>query len=133
MKRTKLGLILEAGLKETLAHERGEKKLRATMKKQVPYVSDEEEQVKAFRKNPKLTTVYLNACIETAFKVNEPELVPIALATVAKSFSLNGESVRRMFSKRGKAEWNLLFRVFKALHLRLKLEKIRRPVAGAGR
>ena len=101
------------------------------MKKQVPYVSHEDEQLQEFRKHPKRAIAYLNSCIQVAFEENDPELVLTALATVArahgmtlvaKEADLKRESLHRMLSKRGNPEWNSIFRVFKALHLRPKLE-----------
>ena len=74
---------------------------------------------------------YLNASILVAFQENDPELVLLALATVARAYGmtrlakaadLQRESVHRMLSRRGNPEWNSLFRLFKALHLRPKLE-----------
>ena len=103
------------------------------MKKNLPYVSDEEEQLREFRKDPKRATAYLNACIQVAFEENDPELVLIALAKVAKAqgitqvaklVDVKRESLHRMLSKRGNPEWNSMFRVFKAMHLRPKLESI---------
>ena len=101
------------------------------MKKYLPYVSHEEEQIREFRKNPERATGYLNACIQVAFKENDPELVLGALAVVAKAYGmtrlakkthLQRESLHRMFSKRGNPEWKSIFRVFKALHVHLRLE-----------
>ena len=66
-----------------------------------------------------------------AFEEDDPELVLTALATVAKAngmtrvarkAAVKRESLHRMLSKRGNPEWNSMFRVFKALHLRPKLE-----------
>lgn len=108
------------------------------MKKTQPYVSDEEEQLREFRKNSKRATAYLNACIQVAFEENDPELVLVALAKVAKargmthvakSVAIKRESLHRMLSKRGNPEWNSLFRVFKALHLRPRLESTQHAVA----
>jgi probable addiction module antidote protein len=102
------------------------------MKKYPPYVSHEDEQVREFRKSPKRAMEYLNSCIQVAFEENEPELVLTALATVAKAYgmtrvakdaALQRESLHRMLSKRGNPEWNSIFRVFKALHLRPRLER----------
>ncbi|MFA6092282.1 MAG: addiction module antidote protein [Elusimicrobiota bacterium] len=102
------------------------------MKTHAPHVSHEDEQVKEFRRHPNRAIVYLNSCMQVAFKENDPELVLTALATVAKAYgmthvakqaSLKRESLHRMLSKRGNPEWNSLFRVFKALHLRPKLER----------
>ncbi|MFA6029611.1 MAG: addiction module antidote protein [Elusimicrobiota bacterium] len=101
------------------------------MKAQPPYVSHEDQQVREFRKHPKRAIAYLNSCVQVAFEENDPELVLIALATVAKAYgmthvaksaSLKRESLHRMLSKRGNPEWNSLFRVFKALRLRPRLE-----------
>jgi probable addiction module antidote protein len=85
------------------------------------------------RKDPARVTAYLNACLEVAFKENDPELVLISLAMVAKargiahvakSVDVKRESLHRMLSKRGNPQWDSLFRIFKALHLRLKLEPV---------
>ena len=101
------------------------------MKKQVPYVSHEDEQIREFQMDPDRAMEYLNACIQVAFEENDPELVLTALALVAKAYgmtrlaretTLQRESLHRMLSKRGNPEWNSLFRVFRALHLRPKLE-----------
>jgi len=102
------------------------------MKRKAPFVSDEEEQLKAFRKNPKRAMEYLNAAIQAAFEENDPELVLTSLAMVAKAFGITRvaksvdfkrESLHRMLSKRGNPEWKSLFKIFKALHLRPKLEQ----------
>ncbi len=102
------------------------------MKKNIPYVSHENEQIRDFRKNPNRATAYLNACIQAAFEENDPELVLTALAVVAKAYgmtrvakdaNLQRESLHRMLSKNGNPEWNSIFRVFKALHVRPKLER----------
>ena len=96
-----------------------------------PYISHEEAQKKRFRKNPEQAIDYLNACIEIAYEENEPELVLLALSDVARAFGLSRlaretdvrrESLHRMFRKRGNPEWRSIFRVFKALHLRPRLE-----------
>ena len=80
------------------------------------------------QEDPRLATEYLNSAIQVAFEENDPELVLTALATVAKAYGmthvakvarLKRESLHRMLSKRGNPEWNSIFRVFKALHLRL--------------
>ena len=101
------------------------------MKKNLPYVSDEEEDLRSFRKDPKQAEAYLNACIEVAFEENDPQLVLLALAKVAKAqkmtrvakaVAVKRESLHRMLSKRGNPEWNSLFRVLKALHLRPRLD-----------
>ena len=103
------------------------------MKKLAPSVSHEEEQIQRFRKNPKRAMMYLNACIEVAFEENDPELVLTGLAVVAKSLGmtrvakdaeLQRESLHRMLSKKGNPEWNSIFKVFKAMNLRPKLEQI---------
>lgn len=108
------------------------------MKKKTPYVSHEQEQIREFRKNPKLATEYLNSAIQVAFEENDPELILIALATVARAYGmthvakdadLKRESLHRMLSKRGNPEWNSMFRVFKALHLRPRLESTRHAIA----
>lgn len=107
------------------------------MKKKAPYVSHEQQQIQEFRNNPKLATEYLNSAIQVAFEENNPELVLMALATVARAYGmthvakvadLKRESLHRMLSKRGNPEWNSIFRVLKALHLRPKLERTE-PVA----
>jgi probable addiction module antidote protein len=98
-----------------------------------PYISDEEVQIKRFRENPDRAVSYLNACIEVAYKENDPELVLTALSIVARAFGLSRlardtdlrrESLHRMFRKRGNPEWRSIFRVFKALHLRPRLERV---------
>lgn len=108
------------------------------MKKKTPYVSHEKEQIREFRKNLKLATEYLNSAIQVAFEENDPELVLTALATVARAYGmthvakdadLKRESLHRMLSKRGNPEWNSIFRVFKALHLRPRLESTHHAVA----
>lgn len=101
--------------------------------KKTPYVSHELEQIREFRAHPARATAYLNSAIEIAFEENEPELLLTALATVARAYGmthvakeadLKRESLHRMLSKRGNPEWNSMFRVFKALHLRPRLENI---------
>jgi len=95
-------------------------------------ISHEEAQINRFRKDPNRAVSYLNACMEVAYKENDPELVLTALATVARAFGmsklarhteLRRESLHRMFRKRGNPEWRSIFRVFRALHLRPKLER----------
>lgn len=96
-----------------------------------PSIDHEAEQVREFREDPRRATAYLNACVQVAFEEDDPELVLTALALVAKSFGmtrvakkaeLQRESLHRMLSKRGNPEWRSLFRVFKALNLRPKIE-----------
>jgi probable addiction module antidote protein len=108
------------------------------MKKDVPYVSHEAEQIKEFRKRPGLAMEYLNACIEVAFEENDPVLVLTGLAVVAKAYGktrlanqaeIQRESLHRMLSKGGNPEWNSIFRVLKALHLRPRLEQDKRKAA----
>lgn len=108
------------------------------MKTKAPYVSHEKEQVREFRKNPDRAIAYLNSAIQVAFEENDPELVLTALATVARAYGmthvakdadLKRESLHRMLSKRGNPEWTSMFRVFKALHLRPKLEHTRQAAA----
>ena len=103
------------------------------MKKYPPSISDEEMEIRMLRKDPRWVTEYLNAHMEVAFEENEPELLLLALARVAKargiahvakSVSVKRESLHRMLSKRGNPQWDSLFRIFKALHLRLKLEPV---------
>ena len=100
------------------------------MRKIAASVSHEEEQIREFRRNPKLAQAFLNAVIEVAFEENDPELVLTSLAVVAKAAGMSRiakkaevrrESLHRMLSKRGNPEWNSLFRVMKALHLRLNV------------
>jgi len=43
------------------------------MKKNGPFVSHEQEQIKEFRKHPRRATEYLNGCIEVAFEKDDPE------------------------------------------------------------
>ncbi len=102
------------------------------MKNRAPYVSHEDEQIQEFKKHPNRAVAYLNSCIQVAFEENDPELMLTALATVARAYgmtrvakdaSLQRESLHRMLSKRGNPEWNSMFRVFRALHLRPKLER----------
>ena len=104
------------------------------MRGKAPCVSHEKEQLREFRADPRLATEYLNSAIQVAFEENDPELVLTALATVARAYGmthvaksarLKRESLHRMLSKRGNPEWNSIFRVFKALHLRPKLESSR--------
>lgn len=108
------------------------------MKKEAPYVLHEDAQIREFRKHPNRALDYLNSCIQVAFEENNPELVLTALAAVAKAYGmtrvakdsdLKRESLHRMLSKRGNPEWNSLFRVFKALHVRPKLERAGHPLA----
>jgi probable addiction module antidote protein len=96
----------------------------------VPY---EDFQIRQFRESPRRAMAYLNACIEVAFEENDPELVLSALSVVARSQGMTRvakkadvqrESLHRMLSKKGNPEWRSLFQVFKALHLRPKLERI---------
>ena len=107
------------------------------MKKVAASVSHEEEEIREFRKNPERAQAYLSAAFEIAFEENDPELVLTALAVVAKAAGMSRvarkaavrrESLHRMLSKRGNPEWNSLFRVLKALQLRLSLERAS-PVA----
>jgi probable addiction module antidote protein len=100
------------------------------MKKIAASVSHEEEEIREFRENPERARAYLSAAIEVAFEENDPEIVLTALAVVAKAAgmsriakkaSLRRESLHRMLSKRGNPEWKSLFRVMKALHLRLSV------------
>lgn len=44
------------------------------------------------------------------------------ISRVAKDAHLKRESLHRMLSSRGNPEWNSMFRVLKALHLRPKFE-----------
>ena len=101
------------------------------MKKIAASVSHEKEEIREFRRNPALARAYLKAAIEVAFEENDPELVLTALSVVAKAAgmskvakkaSVRRESLHRMLSKRGNPEWDSLFRVMKALNLRLSLE-----------
>lgn len=103
------------------------------MKRKSPYVLHEQEQVREFRKNPDCAMEYLNMSVQLAFEENEPELVLNALAVVAKAYGmtrlakktrLQRESLHRMFSKRGNPEWKSIFRVFRALHIKPKLESM---------
>src|SRR3989344_1825975 len=72
-------------------------------------VSHEEAQINRFRKDPDRAVSYLNACLDVAFKENDPELVLSALSTVARAFGLSRlardtelrrESLHRMLRKR---------------------------------
>lgn len=100
------------------------------MKKAAAAVSHEEEEIREFRKDPERARAYLSAAIEVAFEENDPEIVLTALALVAKAAGmsriakkaeLRRESLHRMLSKRGNPEWNSLFRVLRALDLRLSV------------
>lgn len=100
------------------------------MKKKVPYVLDEDEQIAEFKRSPKRALEYLNAALQVAFEENDPELVLTSLATVArasgmtrvaKAAAVQRESLHRMLSRRGNPEWTSLFRVLKALHVRPQL------------
>lgn len=99
--------------------------------KKPPYVSHESEQIREFRKAPDRAMKYLNSCVQVAFEENDSELVLSALSVIAKAYGmtrlakkshLQRESLHRMLSKRGNPEWNSIFRVFKALRIRMKLE-----------
>jgi len=101
------------------------------MKKKQPFVSHEAEQIREFRNNQDRAMKYLNSCVQVAFEENDPELVLSALSVIAKAYGmtrlakkshLQRESLHRMLSKRGNPEWNSIFRVFKALRIRMKLE-----------
>ncbi|QQR80134.1 MAG: putative addiction module antidote protein [Deltaproteobacteria bacterium] len=100
-------------------------------KNNLPYVSYEEEQIREFREDPERAMEYLNACVEVAFEENEPELVLNALAVIAKAYGITKlakkthiqrESIHRMFSKGGNPEWKSIFKMFRALKIRMKLE-----------
>ena len=104
------------------------------MKKRLPFVLHEEEQVKEFRKDPRKAVDYLNACIEVAFKENDPELILTSLAVLAKAdgmaqiarhSKLPRESIHRMLSRRGNPEWGSIFRLFRALHVIPRFERLR--------
>lgn len=97
-----------------------------------PSISHQEAQIERFRKHPDRAVTYLNVCLEVAYKENDPELVLSALANVARAFGmsklaretrLRRESLHRMLSKNGNPEWDSVFRVFRALHLKPKLER----------
>jgi probable addiction module antidote protein len=97
-----------------------------------PSMSHEEAQIKRFRRDPDRAVTYLNACLDVAYKENDPELVLSALCVVARAFGmsrlareteLRRESLHRMFRKHGNPEWRSIFRIFKALHLRPRLER----------
>jgi len=103
------------------------------MKKNMPYVSHEQEQIREFKKNPTEAIDYLNACIQVAFEENDPELILTALAVVAKAQGMTRvarqahiqrESLHRMLSKRGNPEWTSIFRVFRAMHMRPRIERM---------
>ena len=98
-----------------------------------PFVRDDEVRIKQFRENPDRAVSFLNACLEVAYEENDPELVLTALALVAKAVGLSRlarethlrrESLHRMFQNKGNPEWRSIFRVFKALHLRPRLERV---------
>ena len=108
------------------------------MRNKPSFVSHEKEQIREFRKDPRRAIEYLNSAIAVAFEENDPELVLTALATVArargmtrvaKDADLKRESLHRMLSNRGNPEWSSIFRVFKALDLRPKLERARHVAA----
>lgn len=95
-----------------------------------PTISHQDAQIERFRKDPNRAVSYLNACLEVAYKENDPELVLSALAVVARAFGisrlarethLRRESLHRMLSKKGNPEWDSVFRVFRALHLKPKV------------
>jgi probable addiction module antidote protein len=103
------------------------------MKKRVPYVLHDEEQIKEFRRRPEFALEYLNACLEIAFEENDPELVLAAMADVAKAFGINRiakgahlrrESLHRMLSRRGNPRWDSMFKVLKAMRLGLTIERV---------
>lgn len=96
-------------------------------------ISHEDAQIERFRKDPDRAVAYLNACLEVAFKEDDPGLVLLALSTVARAFGmsrlaketeLRRESLHRMLSKKGNPEWSSVFRVFRALHLRPRLDRV---------
>ncbi len=106
------------------------------MTKKAPYVSYDDAQIEEFRKRPKLALEYLNAAFQLAFEENDPELILTAMAAVAKAQGINRvakdahlkrESLHRMLSKRGNPEWNSMFRVLKALHIRPRFESTQNP------
>jgi probable addiction module antidote protein len=95
-------------------------------------IAHEEAQIERFRRDPERAVSYLNACLDVAYKENDPRLVLTALSTVARAFGLSRlaretelrrESLHRMLSKHGNPEWDSVFRVFKALHLKPRLER----------
>ena len=104
--------------------------------KKKPYVSHEQEEIKEFRRDPLLAKEYLDACLQIAFEENDPEHLLHGLAIVAKAYGmtrlakktrLQRESLHRMLSKKGNPEWKSLFQIFRALHLRPKLEQMNHP------
>ena len=108
------------------------------MKKKAPYVRHEDEQIREFRKRPMLAREYLNSAFQVAFEENDPERALTPMAVVAKAYGINRvakdarlkrESLHRMLSRRGNPEWNSLFRVLKALHVRPTFESLRRATA----
>ena len=98
-------------------------------------VSHEEAQISRFRKDPERAISYLNASLEVAFVENDPEVFLTGLATVAKAFGisrlardthLRRESLHRMLSSSGNPEWQSIFRVLKALHLCVRVDRMRK-------
>ncbi|MDE2291309.1 MAG: putative addiction module antidote protein [Elusimicrobia bacterium] len=94
-----------------------------------PYVSHDDEQIEEFRRRPGLAVAYLNDAVRVAFEDDDPELALTAMASVAKAYGiervargagLRRESLHRMLSRRGNPEWSSLFRVLKALGVRLR-------------
>jgi probable addiction module antidote protein len=82
-------------------------------------------------KDPREALHYLNGCVETAFKEDDPELILLGLYNVAQAQGINKTaklakmhrvSLHRMLTRGGNPEWKSLFRVFSALHLALKFE-----------
>ena len=110
------------------------------MKRKPPYVLHDEAQIEEFRRRPRMAIEYLNSAFQIAFEENDPELVLTAMAAVAKAYGINQvakdahvkrESLHRMLSKRGNPEWNSMFRVLKALHVRPKFESTARAAVRA--
>lgn len=108
------------------------------MRRLSPSVSYDKWELRELRKDPVLALAYLNGAILLAFEENDPEVVLLSLSTVAKAYGfakvakgakLKRESLHRMLSKRGNPEWNSLFRVLRALHLRPKMERAGRRAA----
>lgn len=96
-----------------------------------PQVPFDDHLVRMYRQDPEKTLGHLNAAVAVAFEENDPELILTTLAIFAKAFGMTRlakeagvqrESLHRMLSRRGNPEWYSLFRVLRALRLRLKVE-----------
>lgn len=99
--------------------------------KKKPAVSHDKETIKEL-KNKNEALRYLNACVEVAFKEDDPELILLGLYNVAQAQGMNKTaklakmhrvSLHRMLTNGGNPEWKSLFRVLSALHLAIRFEK----------